>query len=77
MSNKIKKLDKNLLPEIKRYKEFCSIYGLSQLIDCPTLITTNTSNLIEHILTNTEENIPQSGIIDTYCDIRSLFDILH
>ena len=28
--NEIKKLDKNLLPEIKRYKEFFSMYGLSQ-----------------------------------------------
>ena len=60
-SNEIKKLDKNLLPEIKRYKEFCSMYGLSQLIDCPTRITSNTSTLIDHILTNTQENISQSA----------------
>ena len=60
-SNEIKKLDKNLLPEIKRYKEFCSMYCLSQLIDCPTTITSNTSTLIDHILANTQENISQSG----------------
>ena len=64
-SNEIKKLDKNLLPEIKRYKEFCSMYGLSQLIDCPTRITSNTSTLIDHILTNTQENISQSDVTDT------------
>ena len=51
-SNEIKNLDKNVLPEIRRYKEFCSMYGLSQLIDCPTRITSNISTLIDHILTN-------------------------
>ena len=71
-SNEIKKLDKNLLPEIKRYKEFCSMYGLSQLIDCPTRITSNTSTLIDHILTNTQENISQSGVIDTAISDHSL-----
>ena len=71
-SNEIKKLDKNLLPEIKRYKEFCSMYGLSQLIDCPTRITSNTSTLIDHILTNTQENISQSGEIDTAISDHSL-----
>ena len=64
-SNAIKKLDKNLLPEIRRYKEFCSMYGLSQSIDCPTRITSNTFTLIDHILTNTQENISQSDVIDT------------
>ena len=61
--NEIKKLDKNLLPEIKRYKELWSMCGLRQLIDCPTRITSNTSTLIDHILTNTKENISQSGVI--------------
>ena len=64
-SNEIKKLDKNLLPEIKRCKEFCSMYGLSQLIYCPTRITSNTSTLIDHILTNSQENISQSDVIDS------------
>ena len=71
-SNEIKILDKNLLSEIKRYKEFCSIYGLSQLIDCPTRITSNTSTLIDHILTNTQETISQSDVIDTAISDHSL-----
>ena len=57
---------------MKRYKEFCSMYGLSQLIDCPTRITSNTSTLIDHILTNTQENISQSGVIDTAISDHSL-----
>ena len=71
-SNEIKNLDKNLLPEIRRYKEFCSMYGLSQLIDCPTRITSNTSTLIDHILTNTQENISQSDVIGTAISDHSL-----
>ena len=51
--NETKKINKDLLPEIKRCKEFCSMHGLNQLIDCPTRITSNTSTLIDHIVTNT------------------------
>ena len=69
---KLKKIDKDLLPEIKRYKELWSMYGLSQLKDCPTGITCNTSTLIDHILTNTPENISQSGVIDTAISDHSL-----
>ena len=35
------------------------------MIDCPTRITSNISTLIDHILTNTQEIISQSGVIDT------------
>ena len=52
-------------PEIKKYNEFCSIYGFKQLINCPTRITCNTSTLIDHILTNAQDNISQSGVINT------------
>ena len=58
-----KNLDKNLLPAIRRYKEFCSMYSLSQLIDCPTRITSNNSILIDHILTNTQENSQQNCML--------------
>ena len=61
---KLKRLIK-ICCQIKRYKEFGSICGLNQLIDCPTRITSNTSSLIDHILTNIQENISQSDIIDT------------
>ena len=63
-----------MLPEIRRYKEFCSMYCLSQLIDCPTRITSNTSTLIDHILINTQENISQSGVIDTAISDHSLIN---
>ena len=52
--NETKKIDKDLLPEIKRYKKLCCMYGLSQLIGCLTRISCNTSTLIDHILANTQ-----------------------
>ena len=44
---------------------FCLTYGFKQLIKGPTRSTCSTSTLIDHILTNTQEYISQSGIIDT------------
>ena len=49
---------------INKYHEFCQIFSLKQLITCPKHVTCNTSSLIEHILTNSTEEIFQSGIID-------------
>ena len=63
-THKIKNHFKDFSPEIKKYKEFCSIYGFKQLINCPTKTTFNTSTLIDHILTNAQDNISQSGVID-------------
>ena len=48
------------------------MYGPSQLIDCSTRLTCNTSILIEHILTNTQENLSQSGVIDIAISNQSL-----
>ena len=42
------------------------------MIDCPNRITSNTSTLIDHILRNTQENISQSGVIDTAISDHSL-----
>ena len=37
---------------IKRYKEFCSLNGLKQLLTLPTRITKNSTSLLDHVLTN-------------------------
>ena len=42
-------------PLINRYKEFCQIYSLKQLITCPTRVKCNISTLIDHILTTSIE----------------------
>ena len=51
-------------PLLNKYKEFLSNFGLKQLIKSSTRITCNTSSLIDHVLTNAEEKISQSGVID-------------
>ena len=42
---------------IKKYLEFCKTFGLKQLIKSPTRVTPNSSTLIDHILTNTDEKL--------------------
>ena len=48
----------------KSYKEICSLHGLKQIIDSFTRICEKTSTLIDHILTNSTENILQSGVLE-------------
>ena len=49
----------------KKYAQIYSTLGLKQLIKHPTRITCHTSTLIDHIITNCEEKVTQSGVIDT------------
>ena len=39
------------------------MYGLRDLINYPSRVTCNTITLTDHILTNTQNNILQSGVI--------------
>ena len=48
----------------KLYKEICSLHGLKQVIELFTRITEKTSTLIEHIVTNSVENISQRGVLE-------------
>ena len=78
-THKTKDHCKDFLLEIKNHNELCSIYGLKQLINCPTRITCNTSILVDHIF-NAQDNISQFGVINTaisdhnkiYCTRRIL-----
>ena len=49
---------------IKRYKEFCSLHGIEQLLTLPTRITKNSSSLLDHVLTNSANRISQFGIVN-------------
>ena len=64
-THEIKNHFKEFSSKIKKYNEFCSIYGFKELINCPARITCNTSTLIDYILTNSQNNTSQSGVIDT------------
>ena len=71
---------KTISLKIKKYNEFCSIYGFKQMINCPTRINCNTSTPIDHILTDSQDNISQFGVINNarsdhnviYCTIKIL-----
>ena len=49
----------------KKYAEVCSTLGLKHLIKYTARITFHTSTLIDHIISNCEEKVTQSGVIDT------------
>ena len=42
---------------IKRYKEFCSLNGLKQLLTLPTRITKNSTSLLDHDLKNSADRV--------------------
>ena len=46
-------------PLLPKYKDFCSIFGMTQLIRDPT----RQSALLDHILSNCSEKITQSGVM--------------
>ena len=52
--------------ETKRYLEFCKTFGLKQIIKSPTRVTPSTSNLADHILTNTNEKNTQCGLVNIW-----------
>ena len=62
----------SMSPEVKNYFQFCSLYGLEQLIKSPTRVTYGTSSVIDHILTNFPERVSQQGIIDVGLSVHQL-----
>ena len=58
---KKEKLSNNM--PTKKLNSVYELYQLSQLIDEPTRIAMTTSSLIDHITTNTPEQISHSGVI--------------
>ena len=46
---------RSMSPEVKNYFQFCSLYGLEQLIKVQARVTCSTSSLIDHILTTSPE----------------------
>ena len=47
----------------KKYKEFLSTHGLTQIIEEPTRITDTSSSLLDHILVNTPDKITQHSVL--------------
>ena len=55
---------KTIPNDVKSYHEFCTFFGLKQLIKVPTRTTTSSSTIIDHILANYPEKVTQCGVID-------------
>ena len=49
---------------MSKYKELCQTFSLKEIIQEPTRITSTTSSLLDHILTNTGRKISQKEVID-------------
>ena len=59
-----------------KYAQIRSTSGLKQLIKHPTRITCHTSTLAVHSITNFEEKVTQSRVIDTsLCDHQLIFSL--
>ena len=49
---------------MSKYKELCQTFSLKEIIQEPTQVTSTTSSLLDHILTNAGWKISQKGVID-------------
>ena len=56
--------DKNLPSLTKGYLNFCFSFYLKQLIYVPTRVTCKTTTLIDHVLTNSPQEVSQCDVIE-------------
>ena len=49
---------------VSKYKGLCQTFSLKEIIQEPSPVTSNTSSLIDHILTNAGWKISQKGVTD-------------
>ena len=54
----------SILSDIKNYYEFCTMFGLKQLIEVPTRVTCSGPTIIDHILASFPNRVSQQGVID-------------
>ena len=54
----------SITSDIKKFYEFCTIFGLKQLIEVPTCVTCSSSTIIDHILPSFPNRVSQQGVID-------------
>ena len=50
--------------DVKSYLEFCTYFGLKQLIKVPIRVTSSSSLIIDHLLASFPEKVTRSGVID-------------
>ena len=50
--------------DIKKYYEFCTMFGLKQLVQLPTRITCSSSTIIDHIIASFSNRVSQQSVAD-------------
>ena len=55
---------KSIPSNVKKYHEFCTFFGLKQLIKILTRTTISSSTIIDDILASYTERVTQCGVID-------------
>ena len=50
--------------DARNYHQFCTMFGLKQIIKSPTRITCKNTSLIDHILASIPSRISQHGVIN-------------
>ena len=56
-------LIRNVSNGVKIYHQFCTMFGLAKIINCPTRITCSSSSLIYHLLDVVPSRIFQEGVL--------------
>ena len=71
------KYSKEMVPWVKKYSQFCFMHNLKQLISSSTRVPKSSSTVLNHILTNANEIISQSGVLDIGLSDHQLIFCLH
>ena len=50
--------------DVKSYLQFCTMFGLTQIVKSPTRITFSSTSLIDHILASLPDRISQEGVMN-------------
>ena len=59
--------------DIKKYYEFCTMFGLKQLMEVSTRVTCSSSTIIDHILASLPNRVSQQGVIDVWPDHQFIY----
>ena len=55
---------RSVFNDARNYHQFCTMFGLKQMIKSPTYITCRNTSLIDHILASIPSQISQHGVIN-------------
>ena len=67
--------NKNLDSLTKNSHEYCTLFGLKQLIKCPTRAKCNNSSILDHVPASFPVGFSQDGVIDAWTAINKVFSV--